>query len=163
MAHVHNQLYKSKGFLKVDINKYINNIAENLFVSHGVDTAKISLKISKNDIALSLDSAISCGLIIYELITNSLKYACPENRKGEIRLEFGYLDDGQLEMRVSDDGVGLPMNFDFKDSDTAGVQIVKSLAEHQLAGTVKLDSSKGTKFLIRFKERTHKRVILSER
>ena len=163
MAHVHNQLYKSKDFLKVDINKYISNIAENLFVSHGVDTAKISLKISKNDIALSLDSAISCGLIIYELITNSLKYAFPENRKGEIRLEFGHLDDGQLEMRLSDDGVGLPMNFDFKDSDTAGVQIVKSLAEHQLGGTVKLDSSKGTKFLIRFKERTLKGPILSER
>ena len=159
MALVHIQLYNSKDFLKVDINKYINSIAENLFVSHGVDTAKISLKIGKNDIALSLDSAINCGLIINELITNSLKYAFPENRKGEIRLEFGYLDDGQLEMRVSDDGVGVPMNFDFKDSDTLGIQIVKALAEHQLGGTVKLDSTKGTKFLIRFKEKSHQGVI----
>ena len=158
MALVHNQLFKSKDFLKVDINKYLNHIAENLFVSHGVDTAKISLKIGKNDMALSLDSAISCGLIIYELITNSLKYAFPENRKGEIRLEFGHFGDGQLEMRVSDDGVGVPMNFDFKDSDTSGVQIVKALAEHQLGGTVELDSTKGTKFLIRFKERTHKGI-----
>jgi two-component sensor histidine kinase len=154
MVLVHNQLYQSKDFLKVDINTYINRIAENLFVSHGVDTAKISLKIGKKDIALSLDSAISCGLIINELITNSLKYAFPEDRKGEIRIEFGYLDDGQLEMRVSDDGVGLPTNFDFKDSDTLGVQIAKALAEHQLGGTVKLDSTKGTKFLIRFKERS---------
>jgi len=154
MVLVHNQLYQSKDFLKVDINTYINRIAENLFVSHGVDTAKISLKIGKKDIALSLDSAISCGLIINELITNSLKYAFPEDRKGEIRIEFGYLDDGQLEMRVSDDGVGLPTNFDFKDSDTLGVQIAKALAEHQLGGMVKLDSTKGTKFLIRFKERS---------
>ena len=161
MALVHNQLYESKDFLKVDINKYISNIAENVFKSRGVDTAKISLKIVKNDIALSLDSAINCGLIIYELITNALKYAFPENRKGEIRLEFGYLKDGQLEMQVSDDGVGLPMNFDFKDSDTLGVQIVKALAEHQLGGTVKLDTTKGTKFLIRFKDRTHKGVIQS--
>ena len=136
MALVHKQLYKSKDFSKVDINKYINSIAENLFVSHGVDTTKISLKIGKNDIALSLDSAISCGLIINELITNSLKYAFPENRKGEIRVEFGYLGDGQLEMRVSDDGVGMPTNFDFRDSDTLGVQIVNALAEHQLRGTV---------------------------
>jgi len=156
MVLVHNQLYKSKDFLKVDINKYINRIAENLFVSHGVDTAKISLKIGKNDIALSLDSAISCGLITNELITNSLKYAFPEDRKGEIRIEFGYLDDCQVEMCVSDDGVGMPMNFDFKNNDTLGVQIVKALAEHQLNGTVKLDSAEGTKFLIRFKERTHK-------
>ena len=162
MALVHNQLYKSKDLLKIDINKYINSIAESLFVSYGVDTAKILLKIGKNNIALSLESAISCGLIIHELITNSLKYAFPENRKGEIRLEFGYLDDGQLEMRVSDDGVGVPMNFNFKDSDTLGVQIVKALAEHQLGGTVKIDSTKGTKFLVRFKERSHKMVIKSE-
>ncbi len=162
MALVHNQLYKSKDFLKVDINQYLNNIAENLFVSRGVDTARISLKIGKNDIALGLDSAISCGLIINELITNSLKYAFPENRKGEIRLEFVHLDDGQLEMRVSDDGVGMPMNFDFQDSDTLGVQIVKDIAEHQLGGTVKLDNTQGTKFFIRFKERTDQGVIQSE-
>ena len=159
MALVHNQLYKSKDFLKVDINQYIKNIAENLFVSRGVDTAKISLKIGKNDIVLSLDSAISCGLIINELVTNSIKHAFPENRKGAIRIEFGYLGDGQLEIRVSDNGVGVPVNFDFKGSDTLGVQIVKALAEHQLGGTVELDSTKGTKFFIRFKERSHKRVV----
>ncbi len=127
-----------------------------------MDTARISLKIGKNDIALGLDSAISCGLIINELITNSLKYAFPENRKGEIRLEFGYLDDGQLEMRVSDDGVGVPMNFDFQNSDTLGVQIVKDLAEHQLGGTVKLDNTQGTTFLIRFTEQTHQVAIQSD-
>ena len=159
MVLVHDQLYKSKDFLKVDINKYIHRIAQNLFVSHGVDTAKISLKIGKNDIALSLDSAISCGLIITELITNSLKYAFPKNRKGEIRVEFGYLGDGQLEMRMSDDGVGMPAYFDFRDSDTLGIKIANALAEHQLGGTVTLDSTNGTKFLIRFKERPPPGVI----
>jgi len=159
MVLVHDQLYKSKDFLKVDINKYINRIAQNLFVSHGVDTAKISLKIGKSDIALSLDSAISCGLIITELITNSLKYAFPKNRKGEIRVEFGYLGDGQLEMRMSDDGVGMPAYVDFRDSDTWGIKIANALAEHQLGGTITLDSTNGTKFLIRFKERPPPGVI----
>ena len=159
MVLVHDQLYKSKDFLKVDINKYINRIAQNLFVSHGVDTAKISLKIGKSDISLSLDSAISCGLIITELITNSLKYAFPKNRKGEIRVEFGYLGDGQLEMRMSDDGVGMPAYFDFRDSDTLGIKIANALAEHQLGGTITLDSTNGTKFLIRFKERSYQGVI----
>ena len=73
--------------------------------------------------------------------------------------EFEYLSDGQLEMRVGDDGVGVPMNFDFNESDTLGIQIVKDLTEHQLGGTVKLERTKGTKFLIRFKERTHKGVF----
>jgi len=159
MVLVHDQLYKSKDFLKVDINEYIHRIAQNLFVSHGVDTAKISLKIGKSDIALSLDSAISCGLIITELITNSLKYAFPKNRKGEIRVEFGYLGDGQLEMRMSDDGVGMPAYFDFRGSDTLGIKIANALAEHQLGGTITLDSTKGTKFLIRFKERPPPGVI----
>ena len=85
------------------------------------------------------------------MITNSLKYAFPENRKGEIQVEFGYLEDGQLELLVGDDGVGMPMNFDFSDSDSLGIQIVKALAEHQLRGKLVLDSTKGTKFFIRFK------------
>ncbi len=68
----------------------------------------------------------------------------------------------ELEMRVSDDGVGVPMNFDFQDSDTLGVQIVKDITEHQLGGTVKLDNTQGTKFLIRFTERTHQGAIQSE-
>jgi PAS domain S-box-containing protein len=159
MALVHKQLYKSKDFSKVDINKYLNNIAENLFVSLGVDTTKVTLKISKNDIAISLDSAISCGLIINELMTNSLKYAFPENRKGAIQVAFEKLDNGQLELIVSDDGVGMPINFDFSNSDTLGVQLVKILAEHQLHGTLVLDSTKGTKYLIRFKEPSLREIV----
>ena len=162
MALVHGQLYKTKYFSKVDITRYIKSIVENLFVSRGVDTAKISLKIGKNDIALRLGSAINCGLIINELITNSLKYAFPENRKGEIRVEFGYLGDGQLEVRVSDDGVGMPVNFDLRDTDTLGLQIVKGLAEHQLGGTFVFDSTKGTTFRIRFKEPSYEGIDENE-
>ena len=162
MALVHGQLYKTKYFSKVDITRYIKSIVENLFVSRGVDTAKILLKIGKNDIALRLGSAINCGLIINELITNSLKYAFPENRKGEIRVEFGYLGDGQLEVRVSDDGVGMPVNFDLRDTDTLGLQIVKGLAEHQLGGTFVFDSTKGTTFRIRFKEPSYEGIDENE-
>ena len=152
MALVHKLLYNSKDFSKVDIAKYIDSIVKNLFVSQGVDTAKISLVIGKSDMALSLDSAISCGLIINELVTNSLKYAFSKDQNGEIRVEFGYLSDGQLEIQVSDDGVGLPANFNDKDCDSLGLQIVYALVEHQLGGTLLLDSTKGTKFLIQFKE-----------
>ena len=93
------------------------------------------------------------------MITNSLKYAFPEDRKGEIRVAFGYLGDGRLEMRVSDDGVGMPPNFDFRDGDTLGLKIVNALAEQQLGGTIVLDCTKGTKFFIRFKELPHKGIV----
>ena len=162
MALVHQQLYKSKNFAKVDITRYVTSIVENLYVSHGVEPNKITLKIDNSDVDLSLDSTISCGLIINELVTNSLKYAFPESRSGEIRVEFEYLGEAQLEMRVSDDGVGMPANFVHWDSDTLGLQIVKALAEYQLGGTVVLDNSKGTKFLIRFKEPFQGGVCLSE-
>ena len=152
MALVHQQLYKSKDFSKVDITRYISDIVENLFVSHRVKLDKIALNIDKSDINLSLDSTISCGLIINELITNSLKYAFPEGRRGEIRVEFEYLADGRLEMRVSDDGIGMPENFFHRDTETLGLQIVKTLAEYQLGGAVVVDNTNGTKFFIRFKE-----------
>jgi two-component sensor histidine kinase len=92
-------------------------------------------------------------------MTNSLKYAFPENRKGAIQVAFEKLDNGQLELIVSDDGVGMPINFDFSNSDTLGVQLVKILAEHQLHGTLVLDSTKGTKYLIRFKEPSLREIV----
>jgi two-component sensor histidine kinase len=127
-------------------------MVENLFVSHKVALDRIALKIDKSDISLSLDSTISCGLIINELITNSLKYTFPEGHRGEIRVGLENLADGRLEMRVSDDGVGMPANFFHRETDTLGLQIVKTLAEYQLGGTVVVDHTNGTKFLIRFKE-----------
>lgn len=158
MALVHMQLYNSRDFSKVDIHRYVNRIAENLFASRGVESARIALKIDQDDIVLGLDCAISCGLIINELLTNCLKHAFPANSTGEIRIGFQYLDDGQVEMRVSDDGIGLPENFDFRFSDNLGLQIVKALAEHQLRGSVLLDYTNGTKFLIRFKDQSHERI-----
>jgi PAS domain S-box-containing protein len=156
MALVHNQLYKSKDFAKVDINKYLISIVENLFVSLGVDTAKISLKIGKNNIALSLDSAISCGLIINELITNSIKHAFPDGRQGQISVEFRFIENNDIEMMLADDGVGMPVNMDCRDNNTLGLQVVIGLAEHQLGGSLNIDRTNGTKFIIRFQDTPQK-------
>jgi PAS domain S-box-containing protein len=159
MAQVHRQIYKSNDYSKVDTFEYIKSIAKTLFISHGVDGTKISMKLGKNAIPISLDSAIPCGLMINELITNSLKYAFPEDRKGEIRAEFKYLGNGEIEMRVSDDGVGIPENLDFRNCDTLGLQIVSALAEHQLGGKISLARANGTEFTIRFKDSFHKGKI----
>lgn len=123
---------------------------------HNVDSTRISFKIFDNNISLSLDSAISCGLILNELITTSLKYAFPEGRSGMIQVGFENLGGGELEMSALDDGVGMPAHFDFKTSDTLGVQIVHALAEHQLGGTIKLINFNGARYLIRFKERRYR-------
>lgn len=155
MALVHKRLYESKDFAKVDINGYVESLVKDLFKSRGVDSNKISLKLEENDISLSLDCAISCGLIINELVTNSIKYAFPEDMKGDISVSFRLIGDGLVEIRVGDNGIGIPDSFDLRNSNTLGLQIVNSLAEHQLGGKVKLDTSKGTEFRIWFTEPSH--------
>ena len=89
---------------------------------------------------------------------DNLEFAALSNEETQGLIHELQVHQIELEMRVSDDGVGVPVNFDFKDSDTIGIKIIKALAEHQLGGTVELDRTNGTKFFIRFKERTPKGV-----
>jgi PAS domain S-box-containing protein len=156
MALVHEKLYQSKDFTNVDIIGYVRSLVENLLLSHTPVADKGSLKIEENDVSLGLDSAIICGLIINELVTNSLKYAFTGNIKGEITIGIDLIGEQEVEIRVSDNGVGMPDNFDIKRSDTLGLQIVKALAEQQLNGKVNLISKNGTHYRIRFKEQMTK-------
>jgi len=127
----------------------------NLILSHVPDTDKISLKIDENDVSLGLDSDIICGLIINELVTNSLKYAFQGDMEGEISIRIERIGEEEVEIRVGDNGVGMPDNFDIKNSDTLGLQIVTALAEQQLNGKVGLVCENGTQYRIRFKELMH--------
>ena len=155
MALVHEKLYQSRNFTKADIIGYVRSLVENLILSHAQETDKISLKIDENDVSLGLDSAIICGLIINELVTNSLKYAFQGNMEGEIRIGIELIGDDEVEIQVGDNGVGMPDNFDIKNSDTLGLQIVTALAEQQLNGRVDLATENGTQYRIRFKEPLH--------
>ena len=153
MALVHTQLYKSKDFSEVNICHYIKSIVEHLFQSHGVNPVKIRFIMDSTDRPVSLDSAINCGLIVNEVVTNSIKYAFPEEQTGEIRVGFERRDDGALDMHVSDNGVGMPTSYDVRDIDTLGFKIIHAVAEHQLGGTLNLDRTNGTHYSIRFKDR----------
>jgi PAS domain S-box-containing protein len=152
MALVHEKLYQSKDFTKVDIIGYIRSLVKNLILSHVAVSDKVSLKIDAHDVSLGLDSAIICGLIINELVTNSLKYAFKEDTKGQIRIGVELIDEDEVEIHVADNGVGMPENFDIKNSSTLGLQIVTALVEQQLEGKLNLVSGNGTQYCIRFKE-----------
>ena len=152
MALVHEKLYQSRDFTKIDIIGYIRSLVENLILSHVVEAGKISLKIDENDVSLGLDNAIICGLIINELVTNSLKYAFQGGMEGEIRIRIEHIGTEEVEIQVGDNGVGMPDNFDIKQSDSLGLQIVMALAEQQLNGKVDMVIENGTRYRIRFKE-----------
>lgn len=151
MALIHEELYRSVNLSQVDFADYIQNLCENLMVSYGADGDRIVLDIKAEKIEMVVDTAIPCGLIINELITNSLKHAFPGERRGKISLFFKQLKDREFQLTVSDDGVGIPEDVNIYKTSTLGMQLVTVMVE-QLGGTIKVKRRDGTRFTIRFKE-----------
>ncbi|MDP3623236.1 MAG: histidine kinase dimerization/phosphoacceptor domain -containing protein, partial [Methanobacteriaceae archaeon] len=150
MSMIHESLYQATDLGHIDFSVYISKLSIELMSSYGVNTNQISLKREVEEVVLDINTAIPCGLIINELMTNCIKYAFPEGRKGTITIKF-FLEDEQYVLEVSDDGIGLPEDIDFKKMKSLGIRLVNSLVG-QLDGTIELDTSSGTKFIIKFKE-----------
>jgi len=151
MSFVHESLYQSKTLSEVNFSEYVQNIARNLFHSYGRPEGGLSLDFDLEEVFLNLDTSIPCGLIINEVVSNSLKYAFQGREKGVIRIEFSKLADGKLKLIVSDNGIGLPDNFDIENAESLGLQLVTTLVT-QVSGELKIDTSNGTEFNIVFKE-----------
>ena len=150
MALVHEQLYLSQNLAQVDSASYIKHLASNLFSSYNINTDAIKLKINIDKILLSVNTAITCGLIINELISNALKYAFPEGQSGEIKINFQSAR-GQIILIVSDNGIGLPENVDLQKTESLGLQIVLTLT-NQLQGKIEIERNNGTEFRMTFSE-----------
>ncbi len=156
MALVHEKLYQSGDLAHVEFDGYVKTLAKGLFRAHGVDPGKIGLKINVENVPLGLDNAVPCGLIINELVSNSLKYAFPQDKGGEIGIDLHSINGDQLELRVSDDGIGLPEDLDFRKTESLGLHLVTILAEDQLEGKVELNRDRGTRYSIQFKMQRYK-------
>jgi len=148
MALIHEKLYQSKDLAQIEFDEYIRDLVYTLFCSYEVYSFTIDLKINSEKICLSIDTAISCGLIINELILNSLKHAFPPGYSGKICLKF-YSDNDKITLIVSDNGIGLPEDFDFKNTESLGLQLVNALT-NQLGGTIEINVNKGVEFKIIF-------------
>jgi len=151
MALIHEKLYQSKDFAIIDFNGYVKSLANHLIRSCPIGSNKIKLKREIEDISVGLNNAIPCGLIINELISNSLKHAFPTGEGGTIKITLRSMNEDEIELTVSDDGVGIPEEIDMKKTETMGLQLVNILAENQLDGEIELDRDGGTSFRIRFK------------
>lgn len=151
MALVHEQLYLSKDLAQIDSSTYIKDLASNLFNSYNINLDAVQLNLNVNQILLSVDTAIPCGLIINELISNALKYAFSLGQSGEIKIKFYSHQQGQLTLIVSDNGIGLPKDFDWQNSESLGLQIVAALT-NQLEGELEINKTNGTEFKIKFSE-----------
>lgn len=150
MAMIHEKLYKTVNFSEINFEDYIKSLVDDLFSSYGADPGRIKKKMIFDKIMLGLETAIPCGLIISELITNTLKYAFPNDMEGEFRIEM-YEIDGFYHLIISDNGVGMPHNIAFDKTETLGLRLVNTLV-NQLEGKVELTSNNGTEFKIIFRE-----------
>ena len=149
MAMVHEKLYQSDDMARINFKDYIISLGSELFASYKVEPI-IKLNIQVQEVMLDINNAIPCGLILNELITNSIKHAFPNSMEGTISIEMITFDN-IIEIMVSDDGVGIPENIDFSKTKTLGLQIVNNLVR-QLDGSIGLDRSNGTAFKITFKK-----------
>ena len=148
IALFHEKLYQSKDLARVDIAEYLKGLSTGLFATYGIHPDQVVLSARIDDIPMGVDAAISCGLIVNELLSNALKHAFPEGRRGEVRIELH--DEGpQVMLEVTDNGIGFPRALDFQSQNTLGLRLVRILAE-QLRGTIELDRREGTRFVVRF-------------
>ncbi|MBN1234455.1 MAG: PAS domain S-box protein [Methanotrichaceae archaeon] len=150
MAVIHEKLYKSADFKHIDFGEYIRNLAADLLKSYRSMPGGIQLRINVEDAILGIDTAIPCGLIINELVSNALKHAFPEDRKGEINIEL-FRNGDRFTLIVSDNGIGFPEGLDFRQTESLGLQLVRTLTQ-QLGGTIELYRNCGTVFKIIFSE-----------
>jgi PAS domain S-box-containing protein len=154
MALIHERLYESTDLKKIDFGDYIRTLSTELFRTYAGDFGLIELKINVEDIMMDINTSIPLGLIVNELVTNSLKHAFPEGMKGEINIDFHHQDD-YYQFTVKDNGIGFPNNLDFQKTDSLGLKIVNILTQ-QIDGTIELNRSHGTEFKITLKEIEYK-------
>jgi len=148
MALVHEKLYQSEDLARIDFGEYIRSLATDLGNTYGLSSRDIDLKIDVEDILLGVDTAIPCGVIVNELVSNSLKHAFPGDRSGEIAISFREVA-GQYTMIFKDDGIGLPEDLDISRPSSLGLTIVNALTG-QLGGTIDLGHSGGCEVRITF-------------
>jgi two-component sensor histidine kinase len=146
MALVHERLYRSENMIEVDFGEYVRTVVVQLARSYG--TGHVNCFVDADDVHLSVDAAIPCGLIVNELVSNALKHAFPGQDAGQIHVSLRALPNARMELSVKDTGIGFPEG-DFRTYTTMGMMLVTSLTE-QLGGTVDLERNNGSQFIVRF-------------
>lgn len=166
MAFVHETIYGSNTLAVIDFKTYISRLASKMIQSYVTDKDRVKVKVNTEDIKLGIEQATPLGLIVNELVSNSLKHAFPQDRTSQTKLweppgsakrlpmiisiDLRSINENELELKVSDNGVGVPEGLDWRNTDSLGLQLVIILAD-QLDGTVSLDRRKGTHFTVRFR------------
>ncbi len=155
IAILHEKLYQSNDLARIQFDEYVKILAEDLLYFYELDVNDIKMNIDIEDVALNIETAIPCGLLIDEMVANSMKYAFPNRKTGKINIELHSDNNNKFTLIVSDNGVGIPEDVDIEKSDTFGMQLIKYLTK-QLNSTIELDRKHGTKYTLQFTELKYK-------
>lgn len=149
MSDIHEHLYQSEDFSKINFSNYIKKLGSNLIETYRTNT-KVILSLELEEVEIGLDQAIPCGLLVNEIISNSLKYAWKDIGKGIFSIKLSEnKESDEVTLELSDNGIGLPLEFSEMNSDTLGFQLIETLIE-QLDATLSINIENGTKYLIKF-------------
>jgi two-component sensor histidine kinase len=149
MALIHEQLYQTPDLATVDLAEYVRSLTAYLFRAYRGNGTLVTLTLETEPVRLPMDTAIPCGLILNELVSNALKHAFPAGRQGEIRVTLHMAEAGQVALLVSDNGIGFSPALDFHHIQSLGLQLVTTLTE-QLQGTIELQNHGETTFQLHF-------------
>jgi len=151
MSLVHEKLYQSQNLSRVDLKEYISDLVNLILKSYSIPTGKLTVNMNLENIDVVLDTAIPCGLIVNELLSNSIKYAFPAGRAGNIYIALKTIADDVIQLKVEDDGIGIKES-DMQHQNKIGLQLFRIIAEDQLQGEVKFENVTGVSWTISFKD-----------
>jgi two-component sensor histidine kinase len=149
MAIVHETLYRTEDFARIDLPGYVESLCRHLLRSYGMEPRQVELHLDVRVASLDLERAIPFGLIVNELVSNALKYAFPDGRRGRVSLLLDGPTEGNYTLAIRDDGVGLPERLDVEQTESLGLHLVQMLVS-QLQGTLAVQRNPGTCFSITF-------------
>jgi PAS domain S-box-containing protein len=150
IALLHDTLHRSNDLSSINMPEYLRTLTGHVCRSYGVDPSHLTLELAVEDIAFDVDTGLTCGLIVDELVSNCLKHAFPKGRPGRVTVELRTEKDEWSLLRVSDDGVGFPLDGVLNNPDSLGLELVSLMAD-KLDGTVSLQSGRGTEWHVRFR------------
>ncbi len=158
MALVHEKLYQSNNLSKLDLGEYLIELTHNIISSYGFSKDKIHVNKKMKRFDVLIDTAVPCGLVVNELVSNIAKHAFPGDKKGELTIELSIDSGGEIKLIISDNGEDYK-NQDAERSDSMGLQLVKNIVEYQLKGSVEKDTDTGLKWIIKFRDNLYEKRI----
>lgn len=158
MALIHEVLYQSGDLARIDFGTYVRELTSQLYQAYNMHTGPVAITVQTDAVFLSMETAVPCGLILNELVSNALKHAFCDGRSGQINIYLQAPGHARYQLTVSDDGIGFPSHLDYRQTTTLGLQLVNSLVE-QLEGELTIANHQGTSITITFADRLIKGAV----